>query len=124
MKDRPVTEVKLMEAEFGFGLKRELDHNIPDTLLEDLAKLMKQHCHLLSELLETLIMGGKPESYFSRRVHRDLLFRLKGAVEVLSCLVNIGNQETTSNMSVMFGLEAILYGGGQKFVTFFLIKLE
>ena len=84
-----------MEAEFSFGLKRELDHNIPDTLFEDLAKLMKQHCHLLSKLLETLIMGGKPESYFSRRVHRDLLFRLKGAVEVLSCLVNIGNQETT-----------------------------
>ena len=112
-----------MEAEFGFGLKRELDHNIPDTLLEDLAKLMKQHCHLLSELLETLIMGGKPESYFSRRVHRDLLFRLKGAVEVLSCLVNIGNQETTSNVCYVWIRGNTLWRWA-KICYCFLIKLE
>ena len=57
MKDRPVTEVKLMEAEFSFGLNRQLDHNIPDTLFEDLDKFMKHHCHLLSEVFKTLIMG-------------------------------------------------------------------
>ena len=116
-KDRLVTEIKLMEAEFSFGLKGKLDRDLPDTLFEDLAKVMKQHCHLLSEVFETLIMGGKPESYFSRRVHRDLPFRLKGAVQALSCLVNIGNQETTSDMPVIFGLVAISYGAGEKFVT-------
>ena len=77
-KDRLVTEIKLMEAEFSFGLKGKLDRDIPDAIFGDLAKFMKQHCHLLSEVFETLIMGGKPESYFSRRVHRDLPFRLKG----------------------------------------------
>ena len=117
MKERLVIEIKSMEAEFSFGLKENLDRIVLDTTFENLVKHMKEHCYLLTEIFETLIMGDKPEGYFSQRVHRDLTFRLKGAVQALACLLNIGNQETTSDMPIIFGLVAISYGAGQKFVT-------
>ena len=117
MKERLVIEIKSMEAEFSFGLKEKPDRIVPDTTFENLVKHMKEHCYLLTEIFETLIMGDKPEGYFSQRVHRDLTFRLKGAVQALACLLNIGNQETTSDMPIIFGLVAISYGAGQKFVT-------
>ena len=50
MKDRLVTEITLIKAEFSFGLKGKLDQDIPDTLFEDLAKFMKQMLSFIRSL--------------------------------------------------------------------------
>ena len=67
MKERLlIKKIKSMEAEFSFGLKEKPDRIVPDTTFENLVKHMKEHCYLLTEIFETLIMGDKPEGYFSQ----------------------------------------------------------
>ena len=106
-----------METEFTFVLRSGESDTLPEQLFETLIQTMKDKCPLLNDIFTTLIVGDKFESYFEQRRHKTLDFRLKGAIQALACLVQIGNQETSNDMATLFGLLPISYGAREKFVT-------
>ena len=120
MKVSLKSEVKLMEAEFTFGLRSGESDTLPEQLFETLIQTMKDKCPLLNDIFTTMIVGDKcdkSESYFEQRRHKTLDFSLKGAIQALACLVQIGNQETSSDMATLIGLLTISCGEGEKYVT-------
>ena len=45
-------------------------------------------------------------------------FKMKQAMHSLALLMNIRDQKWANDLPLMFGLAAVFYGGGEKFVTF------
>ena len=114
LKSKIVSELNVMEKNFCLGIQSG-EHTLVDAkLFDQLVLTLEEQCPVLSEIFTTLIVGDKNASYFEHRSRKNLKFRLKGAIQSLSCLIQIGNQNSSSEMSLLFGIMAVSYGAGEQ----------
>ena len=111
-------EIKALKGIFDCGYRSQNQSPGNDeisTFFNDIFNKIKEQCPFTHQILSSLAVDECAVSSNSTKTEE---FKMKQAMHSLALLMNIHNQKWANDFPLMFGLAAVSYGGGEKFVTF------